>query len=217
MFKSLPGIFRKLLPVIALIVLAWLAGGTDVFSSTVHKHFSHAFAAYGTKLIPFAVNLFVGAIFFWIAWVLYAPLKNHLAQLLCRTKCNERARSVVVRSVQLAYWLIASLVSFSFIAPDLLSKMFLGVSLLGAALTLALQGVARDFISGVFLHINPKIAIGDNVEVVGSQVKGKITDISYLQMMISCDDGIIVVPNSEFWSKAVKVLKRSGEVTAKQS
>ncbi len=207
MFKTLSGVFRKLLPVIVLLTLAYLAGGTDVFSTTVHDHFSKALADYGTKLGPFAANFMAGALFFWVAWVLHPLLKNQLNRLLNRTTATERIKSLIVQSLKLAYWFLSAFVALSFIAPDLLSKVFLGVSLLGAALALAFKDVARDAISGFFLAFNPHFNLGDSVELLGTQVKGKITAISYVQTSIETDDGTIVVPNGDMWSKSVKVYK----------
>jgi small-conductance mechanosensitive channel len=207
MFKSLSGVFRKLLPVIVLLSLAYLAGGTDVFSSTVHQHFSKALSEYGTKLGPFAANFMAGALFFWVAWILHPLLKAQYERLLNRTRATERIKSLVTQSLRLVYWFVAAFISLSFIAPDLLSKVFLGVSLFGAAIALAFKDVARDAISGFFLAFNPHFTLGDTIEVLGTQVKGKITAISYVQTSIEAEDGTIVVSNGDMWSKPVKVFK----------
>lgn len=76
MFKSVTGIFRKLLPGAVLLTLAYLAGGTDVFSSTVREHFSKALSEYGTSLGPFFANFLAGALFFWVCWVAHPFLKG---------------------------------------------------------------------------------------------------------------------------------------------
>ncbi len=207
MFKSLSGVFRKLLPVIVLLSLAYLAGGTDVFSSTVHEHFSKALSEYGTKLGPFAANFMAGALFFWVAWILHPLLKSQYERFLNRTRATERIKSLVTQSLRLVYWFVAAFISLSFIAPDLLSKVFLGVSLFGAAIALAFKDVARDAISGFFLAFNPHFTLGDTIEVLGTQVKGKITAISYVQTSIEAEDGTIVVSNGDMWSKPIKVYK----------
>lgn len=207
MFKSLPGIFRKLLPGIVLLTLTYLAGGTDVFSSTVHEHFSKALADYGSSLGPFAANFLAGALFFWVCWAAHPLLKKWYERLLNRTTATDRIKSLISQSLKLSYWFLAAFVSLSFIAPDLLSKVFLGVSLFGAAIALAFKDIARDAISGFFLAFNPHFGLNDTIELVGTTVKGKITAISYVQTSIETDDGTIVVPNGDMWAKAVKVYK----------
>ena len=47
---------------------------------------------------------------------------------------------------------MALFIALTIIAPEVLSKLFLGGSLFLAALTLALQGAANDFISGILLQ-----------------------------------------------------------------
>lgn len=207
MFKSVTGIFRKLLPGVVLLTLTYLAGGTDVFSSTVHEHFSKALSEYGSSLGPFAANFLAGALFFWVCWVAHPLLKNWYERLLNRTAATDRIKGLVTQSLKLSYWFVATFVSLSFIAPDLLSKVFLGISLFGAAIALAFKDVARDAISGFFLAVNPHFGLGDTIEMVGTQVKGKILAISYVQTSVETEDGIIVVPNGDMWSKAVKVYK----------
>ncbi|CAN5468293.1 hypothetical protein BH10CYA1_BH10CYA1_47230 [soil metagenome] len=209
MFKSITGIFHKLLPGVVLLTLTYLAGGTDVFSSTVHEHFSKALSEYGTSLGPFFANFLAGALFFWVCWIAHPLLKNWYERLLNRTSATVRIRSLVTQSLKLGYWFIAAFVALSFIAPDLLSKVFLGISLFGAAIALAFKDVARDGISGFFLAVNPHFGLGDTIEMVGTTVKGKISAISYVQTSIETEDGTIVVPNGDMWSKSIKVYKAS--------
>lgn len=207
MFKSVPGIFRKLLPGVVLLTLAYLAGGTNVFSSTVREHFSKALSEYGTSLGPFFANFLAGALFFWVCWIAHPFLKGWYERLLNRTAATDRIKSLVTQSLKLSYWFLAAFISLSFIAPDLLSKVFLGISLFGAAIALAFKDIARDAISGFFLAVNPHFGLGDTIEMVGTTVKGKIRAISYVQTSVETDDGIIVVPNGDMWSKSVKVFK----------
>ena len=70
-----------------------------------------------------------------------------------------------------------------------------------------MQGAANDFISGVLLHFSPKLKEGDDISLVGLEVKGKVLDIGYLSTRVEGPDGLLVVPNREVWSRAVKVGK----------
>lgn len=207
MFTSISGVFRKLLPGIILLTLTYLAGGTDVFSSTVHEHFSRALSNYGTTLGPFAANFLAGALFFWVCWAAHPLLRKWYERALNRTSASDRLRALITQCLKLSYWFLAAFISLSFIAPDLLSKVFLGISLFGAAIALAFKDIARDAISGFFLTFSPHFSLGDTIEILGTTVKGKISAISYVQTSIDTDDGTIVVPNGEMWAKSVKVYK----------
>lgn len=207
MFKSFPGTLRKLVPTLFLIAVATLAGATDVFSAKVHELVGKLFFEYGQKLLPFSVNLLVGAIIINVAFVLYQPLREGLERALASQGSSERGKNLVLKTVQLLYWGGAILIALTIVAPDVLSKVFLGGSLLLAALTLALQGAANDFISGLMLQFGPKFKVGDEIDVIGMNVTGKVVDVGYVSTHIESADGRVVVPNREIWTKAVKVVK----------
>src|SRR5262249_32110505 len=117
-------------------------------------------------------------------------------------------KATVMRSVQLLYWGAAIFICVTIVAPDFITKLFMGFSLVFAALALALKDVANDFVCGLFLHFNPNVKPGDSITLVGTQVKGKIVDISYLTTLLQEDDGLTVVPNSKLWGAAAKIAKQ---------
>lgn len=158
------------------------------------------------KFLPMVTNFIIGALWLLFAYLIYGRVKSGLQRFLTHSKGSERGKLVVRRATALGYWVIAIFVGLSFMAPDLLTKLFLGVSIVGAAITLALQGVARDFVCGVFMQFSPKFEIGDEIQVVGIDVKGKVVDINYLNTFIQTADGKITISNGELWSKAVKVV-----------
>lgn len=207
MFKNLPGHARKLLPTIILVVLAVLAGATDVFSHQVRELVTRMFQDYATKLIPFALNALIGCIILNVAYLVYHPLRDGLARAMASSGASERGKNLVMRGMQLLYWAVAIFIALTLVAPDVLSKVFLGGSLFLAALTLALQGAANDFICGMLLQFSPRFKIDDDIQIVGMDVKGKVKDIDYLSTEVLAADGLIRVPNREVWAKAVKVVK----------
>jgi small-conductance mechanosensitive channel len=207
MFKILTGSVRKLLPTILLVSVAIIAGATDIFSNTVRDVVSKVFAEYGQKVLPFAIQALIGGIVINIAYLLYQPIRSGVEKALQKQGASDRGKNLALKSLQLVYWGMAVFLAAAIIAPDLLSKLFLGISLLGAALTLAMQGAANDFISGVLLHFSPKLKEGDDIALIGLDVKGKVQDIGYLSTRIEGPDGLLVVPNREVWSRAVKVVK----------
>ncbi|MCC6981468.1 MAG: mechanosensitive ion channel, partial [Candidatus Melainabacteria bacterium] len=92
-------------------------------------------------------------------------------------------------------------------APDLLGKLFLGVSLFGAALALALQGMMKELISGALLQLMPKFEVGNYIEVVGiADAKGKVVDIDTLSTKVESPSGPVIIPNSKIWENPVKIV-----------
>lgn len=206
MFKNLPGTMRKLFPTLFLIIVVVIAGTTDIFSHQVREVVSKLFQQYGQQLLPFAINALIGFVVLNVAYLLYSPIKAVLGRALQSSGASERGRNMVVRGVQLLYWGAAIFIALTIIAPDILSKVFLGGSLFLAALTLALQGAANDFICGALLQFSPRFKLGDTIQLIGLDVKGKVQDIDYLTTALDGPDGPIRVPNREIWSRAVKVL-----------
>lgn len=195
---------KKFLPLILLVVLAIIAGGTNVFSDAIQNQVVDVFKNFLMQLVPMSANIFVGLLILSIMYLLYDPLSAVLDRALKATGAGSRGKTFVSRSLRLSYWVVAVIIGVSFIAPGFFSKIALGIGLLGAALTLALQGLANDLIAGVMLSFSPKIQVGDDIELVGLAVKGKVSDIGYVMTVISGSGEKFSVPNREIWSRAVK-------------
>ncbi|MFX9593221.1 hypothetical protein ABTO86_19625, partial [Acinetobacter baumannii] len=75
-----------------------------------------------------------------VAYVAYHPVKDTVNNALVKAHASERAQLFGMKALGLAYWCIAIVVALTFVFPDVFSKLLLGASLLGAAVTLALQG-----------------------------------------------------------------------------
>ena len=94
---------------------------------------------------------------------------------------SSRGKTLLIRSMQMSYWTIVIFVVASMVAPEVLSKLFLGASILSAAVVLSLQGAAGDLMSGLMLNLTKRFEPGDAIEVIGlDKVKGKVIDIGYL-------------------------------------
>jgi len=195
---------KKFLPLIILIALAVLAGGTNVFSDALQHQVVEVFRSYLEQLVPMSANIFAGLLILSLMYVLYDPLTVGVDRALAATGASDRGKVFVARSLRLAYWVGAVIIGVSFIAPGFFSKIALGVGLLGAALTLALQGLANDLIAGVMLSFSPKVQVGDDIELVGMSVKGKVSDIGYVMTVIQGSGERFSVPNREIWSRAVR-------------
>jgi small-conductance mechanosensitive channel len=211
MSQSIGQTLKKLIPTFVLITLAYLAGGTSVFDDRVHAVVGKAFTDFGSQLLPFAVNLLVSLVVVNIAYVFYHPVKDGAQKAMVRARASERAQLFGIKALGLTYWFVALLIAMTIVFPDVFSKLLLGASLLGAAITLALQGAANDFICGVLLQFTPKFKVEDQVTIGGlaldsKDVTGRVTDISYLATTIVTESGVINVPNRELWSRAVKVI-----------
>lgn len=207
MFKHLK--WKKTVPLVVIIVLAYLCVGTSVFSVALQNEMIETGKSFLKGLIPLMGNIFVGLIVLCLAYALFDPLKEGLAKLISLSKhADERGRRIVTRVVVLSYWGFTIALAISFIAPDLLTKLLVGLGAVGVALGLAMQGVVSDWFGGVVLNFRPKFCLGDEVEVNGlTGVKGKVIDIGLQETVIELPDGIYFVPNREIMARALKVTK----------
>lgn len=212
MFKHIQ--WKKAIPLVIIGVMAYVFAGTDVLSAAVQTQLIDVFKNYVQGIVPYTANILVGLIFICLANLLYDPMKVGLEKALNLSRADERGRRIVSRAVLLGYWLVAIVVGVSFIAPNFLSKLVVGFGLFGAAIALALQGIANDFIAGVLLNFRPKFCVGDDIELIGVAVKGRVSDIGYVLTVLETTEGVMTVPNREVWSRPVKVTKTaSGQGT----
>jgi len=207
MFSRFKTSLRTIALVVSLGCLALLSKG-GVFASELLSKFEAAdVAGLKEKLLPFGVNLLTGALFLSIAYLFYRPVKMALVRALDTAGASARGKTLLVRSVQLSYWAIVIFVFASVVAPEILSKLFLGASILSAAVVLSLQGAAGDLLGGLLLNVSRRMSPGDNIEVIGMEkVKGKVEDIGYLSTLIKTSDGTISVPNKDLSSKPLKII-----------
>jgi len=197
---------RTVCVTIAIICIAVLAGGGQWLPDVVDKMQIVQLKSLGVKLVPMAVNLLLAALVFSVSYLLYRPAKATLTRTLDHAGAHERGKIMVLRSLQLLYWLVTIFVIASLVAPDLLGKLFLGISVFTAAIALALKDLAGDLVSGTLLQVTRRFNPGDNIAIIGLDAKGTVLDIGYLQTQIKSDDGLQIVPNHLMWGNAVKVI-----------
>lgn len=207
LLNMLPAWLRKLTPTIILLAIAIVAGATDVFSSQVHDFLQNTLKEKVTALIPIGLNLLIAVIIVNIAWLAHDPLKRVAEKSLDRAGASERGKRLGMKAVVLGFWLLVVFIGFSMFASELLGKAVLGVSVLGAALTLAMQGAANDFICGVLMQFTCRVREGDEIKTIGMEVEGKVRDVGYLSTTVESSDGILTVPNRKIWESALKVKK----------
>ena len=136
-----------------------------------------------------------GVVIFLVAWL--------LSRLASRALCRMRERST--RSAG-ALYLLEKLASYGLIvfgafaglsAAGLnLSSLAVFAGALGIGVGLGLQGVVKEFVSGLFLIFDRMVSVGDYVEVEG-EVRGVIAEIGPRAVRIRNNDNVnVLVPNS---------------------
>jgi small-conductance mechanosensitive channel len=207
LFNKLPAWMRKLMPTIVLLVLAIIAGATDVFSVNVQDFVQNTLKAKVMSWIPILVDLLIAGVVFNLAWLLHDPLKRMAEKAFERSHASDRGKQLGMKAVILVFWAVVIFFITSMFASELMGKFVLGFSVLGAALTLAMQGAANDFICGVLMQFSCRLREGDDIKTIGMDVEGKVRSVGYLSTTVESADGVISVPNRKIWESALKVKK----------
>lgn len=108
---------------------------------------------------------------------------------------------------RIVFWSIIIIAVFS-AAGNLgieLSGVLLAGSITGIIIGFATQSIVSNLISGLFLHLDRPIKIGDSIEVVGMDVSGVVTDITAFSTRIRRFDGVFVrIPNDKIFTSQLR-------------
>ena len=212
---------RRFLPLVVLISLAFVAGGTDFLSEAIRVQVIEAMKEFLLGFKPMLGNIYLGLVVLSLLFALAHPIRLGIMKFLNLSGANERGRKLVLRATNLIYWVAMIVIGVSFIAPGFIANMMVGFGVFSAALVISLKGLANDLLSGVQLSFSNKFKVGDYVEIVGlAGVKGLVQDVGYVSTTIhnpdTPEDDTIVVPNRELWNRAVKSMpseQRPGQAT----
>ncbi|MDM7937226.1 MAG: mechanosensitive ion channel [Cyanobium sp. CZS 48M] len=122
-------------------------------------------------------------------------------RVLQYTGIGKGAQEGIAFVVQYALLFIGSLVLLQLWGLDL-SSLTLFASVFGVALGLGLQGITKNFISGLIIIFERPIQVGDFVEI--GELQGTVQKISLrCTEVVTLDRIAIIVPNAEFLESQV--------------
>ena len=126
-----------------------------------------------------------------LAWVLTRGIRK------LRLRAVRAAGALYLLEKLAGYGIIVTGVIFGLSAAGLnLSSLTIFAGAIGIGVGLGLQGVVKEFVSGLFLIFDGMVSVGDYVELEG--VRGVIAEIGPRATRIRNNDNIdVVVPNSK--------------------
>ncbi len=152
--------------------------------------------SYSVLNLLILISLFVGLII--LAKVIKQGLRSRILRF---TGLSRAAQETIAIIFNYAFIFISTLVLLQLWGLDISSlTVFAGV--LGVGIGLGLQGIAKEFISGLVLIFERPIQVGDFVDVGG--LMGTVEYISVRSTEIrTLDDVSIIIPNSRFLESEV--------------
>lgn len=141
-------------------------------------------------------GMITGAVVFLLAMLLARIVSHSLRRV--RERASPRTAGALYLLEKLAgYGLVIVGVVMGLSAAGLnLSSLALFAGAIGIGIGLGLQGVVKEFVSGLFLIFDRMVSVGDYIEL-GDGVRGAIVEIGPRASRIRTNDNVnIIVPNS---------------------
>ena len=154
-------------------------------------------------------RVFIGLIVLAICLLLSRMLMRFVNRLLKRTKHIDQSLHTMLKTMLRIVLYFVSIV-FSANAMGVPVSSFLAVfSVVGLAVSLAVQGVLSNLAGGVIILASKPFALGDYIET--DAVSGTVKDIGFLHTrMIAPDGKMIFVPNSLLYNSKLINYTSSG-------
>lgn len=145
----------------------------------------------------------------WFFHMLSHSVERAIRKTLLKKDFDPGAKTSIERFARYGVFTIGIFISLSYIGVNLRTLETFG-AVLGVGIGFGLQNITQNFISGLILLTERPIKRGDLVVVDG--VTGRVLDIrARSTLVLTRDDVVIIVPNSEFITKQVVNQSFSGE------
>ena len=156
-------------------------------------------------------GLLAGAAILIVAWIASRLVSRALARL--RDRSGRSAPALYVLEKLAAYGLVVVGAVWGLSIAGLnLSSLAVFAGALGIGVGLGLQGVVKEFVSGLFLIFDRMVSVGDYVEIGGAMtgtvraegMRGVIKEIGPRAVRIRTNDNVnVLVPNSRLIEQPV--------------
>jgi small-conductance mechanosensitive channel len=178
------------------------------FLSQLNAILSHELVKIGeVQLTPRKVIIALFAIWFFSKLSQFVEKTLHRA--LLKKDFDPGAKTAIERFTRYGVFFLGIVITLSYVGVNLRTLETFG-AVLGVGIGFGLQNITQNFISGLILLTERPIKRGDVVVVDG--VSGRILDIrARSTLVLTRDDVVIIVPNSEFITKQVINQSFSGD------
>lgn len=150
--------------------------------------------AFILKLPNFAVALLVMIAFYFIARGFRKLARN----VLFRKFSDESIKQILSKLLYALVLLVGFFIALGILQLDkVLTSVLAGAGVMGLAIGFALQGTLSNTVSGFILSFQPKVRIGDFIEVQGKS--GYVDEIDLRAVSLrQTDNDYVIIPNKMF-------------------
>lgn len=134
--------------------------------------------------------------------ILGRVLRNTVKRVVTRTSRNANLPILLSNLVYVSLVIIALLAVLSIYTGAGLSTLLTLFGLVSLAVSLSIQDILKNFVSGVYLLLEQPFSIGDRVKV--RDVEGQVENIEIRTTQLHTDDGVqVFIPNSIVFAEIV--------------
>jgi len=152
----------------------------------------------------------VGLVVFIVFLVASRVLAHQIGEQLRRRRMRA---DMVVLARRVVYVIVISIgvVAALGFAVQSANVTLVGILLATVIAALGVQDLLKDYVSGYYVLLEHHIRVGDRIEFDGHT--GTISDVKLRVSLLRSDEGdLLVVPNSELFTKPVTIYSRKDEV-----
>jgi small-conductance mechanosensitive channel len=161
---------------------------------------NHSFFSLGNQEISIKIVIVFLALLFGFAW-LSKWIERFIHKGLLYKDIDPGIKSSIERFSRYLILSLGVLISLSSIGINLSSLTVFG-GIVGVGIGFGLQNITQNFMSGIIILLERPIKKGDIVQV--GQTSGRVLDIKARSTLIlTRDDVVMIVPNSDFITKQV--------------
>ncbi len=201
--RTHPGLMRRYYE-----YLSYMFESLPLYWSQLNTFLSHELVRIGE--VPLTPRKIVVALFaVWFFSKLSQFVEKTLHRALLKKDFDPGAKASIERFARYGVFFLGIVITLSYVGVNLRTLETFG-AVLGVGIGFGLQNITQNFISGLILLTERPIKRGDVVVIDG--VSGRILDIrARSTLVLTRDDVVIIVPNSEFITKQVVNQSFSGE------
>lgn len=143
--------------------------------------------------IKFGPKVFVAGLILTVGFFVGRALGKILQRWLLKLDLEPPVRILIVRAARFVVLAMFSVMALQNLGVDLL-PLIAGLSVVGAGVALAMQGVLGNLVAGLTIIFTKPFRVGEYVAMLG--VEGRVEAINLFSTRLShADQSVVVVPN----------------------
>jgi small-conductance mechanosensitive channel len=154
-----------------------------------------------SSLLQFAAQMVWAIVIIIVAAFVVRRFRQRVYRALAKRNVKNNVPELVTNLITIGVYILAGLFALRALGADS-SSLVTSIGLITAAISLSLQDVLRNFVSGIYLLAEQPFAPGDRIRVAGEEGIVERVDIRTTQLRNDRAEQVLV-PNAKVFSEVV--------------